>query len=156
MRDVLLLRYSTSPQGTQGLVWIRNQQTGLLDYFCCSIELPWYGNIPNYSCIPTGEYVCKWTYSPKYKRMMYILLEDFDHRSGIRIHSANWAGDIRKGYKRDLLGCIALGKGFIGGTGINDQLMLHTSRAVMSEFEEEMGGEDFLLKIEGDFECLEC
>lgn len=155
MRSGVLLRQSTSYQGTTGNLWIKNKRTGQMEYFCATLELPWYGNIPNYSCIPTGEYVCKWTYSPRYKRMMYILIEDYENRSGIRIHSANWAGDVRKGYRRDLLGCIALGKGFIGGSGIDNQLMLHTSRVTMVKFEKEMGGEDFHLTIAGEFQCLD-
>ena len=40
------------------------------------------------TAIPTGHYVINITYSPKYKRMMPLLL-DVKGFSGIRIHSGN-------------------------------------------------------------------
>lgn len=155
MRTVALIREYTSYQGTPGWVYVKNPETNQMDYFSRSLELPWRNNLPSISCIPTGSYVCKWTYSPTFKRMMYILLEDYEHRSGIRIHPASFAGDITQGYKCDLLGCIALGKGFIGGPNTGRQLLMHTSRVTMKKFEEEMAGEDFLLIITGEMPCLD-
>ena len=53
------------------------------------------------TAIPTGHYVINITYSPKYKRMMPLLL-DVKGVSGIRIHSGNTAKDTE--------GCLLVGK----------------------------------------------
>ena len=53
------------------------------------------------TAIPTGHYVVNITYSPKYKRMMPLLL-DVKGFSGIRIHSGNTAKDTE--------GCLIVGK----------------------------------------------
>lgn len=88
--------------------------------------------------------------SPRYGKLLYIL-ERVPNRSGIRIHSANYAGDYTLGYKRDLLGCIALGRNHFGGPGTNSQLMVTNSRDTMAKFEAEMEGKPFVLHIIGDF-----
>lgn len=80
------------------------------------------------------------------------LVTDVVNRSGIRIHSANYAGDILLGYKRDLLGCITMGSKFFGGPGTNSQLMVTNSRATMRKFEDELERETFRLDIVGDFQ----
>ena len=53
------------------------------------------------TAIPTGHYVINITYSPKYKRMMPLLL-DVKGFSGIRIHSGNTAKNTE--------GCLIVGK----------------------------------------------
>ena len=53
------------------------------------------------TAIPTGQYVINITYSPKYKRMMPLLL-DVKGFSGIRIHSGNSSKDTE--------GCLLVGK----------------------------------------------
>ena len=53
------------------------------------------------TAIPTGHYVINITYSPKYRRMMPLLL-DVKGFSGIRIHSGNTAKDTE--------GCLIVGK----------------------------------------------
>ena len=53
------------------------------------------------TAIPTGHYAINITYSPKYKRMMPLLL-DVKGFSGIRIHSGNTAKDTE--------GCLIVGK----------------------------------------------
>lgn len=150
LRHVVLLRArKTSWQGTPGRLYLRKGQSKQLKSFCRTIELPWLDNAVGKSCIEPGTYLCKYTMSPRYKKKMYILM-DVDGRSGIRIHSASYAGSVEKGYKCHLLGCIALGKGFIGGPGTGSQLLLHTSRVTMKKFEKEMGGKDFYLTVEGE------
>jgi hypothetical protein len=52
------------------------------------------------TAIPTGDYVVKMTYSPKYKRKMPQIM-NVKGFSGIRIHSGNTATDS--------LGCVLLG-----------------------------------------------
>ena len=53
------------------------------------------------TAIPTGHYVINITYSPKYKRMMPLLL-NVKGFSGIRIHSGNTSKDTE--------GCLLVGK----------------------------------------------
>ena len=53
------------------------------------------------TAIPTGHYVINITYSPKYKRMMPLLL-NVKGFSGIRIHSGNTSKDTE--------GCLIVGK----------------------------------------------
>lgn len=136
MKRVILKRLETGPEGTFGLFVVS-------DFAFHTAELPWHGNAPYISCIPTGIYVVKWTYSPKYKRKMY-LVTDVSGRSGIRIHSANWAGDRSLKLRSQVLGCIALGlrKGIIYG-----QKAVSQSRAAIQQFEDHMKGEPFELVI---------
>lgn len=148
LEHVVLLRAKTcSWQGTPGRLYVK--QRGQLLSYCRTLELPWLGNKQGVSCIKPGRYLCKYTMSPRYKKKMYILL-DVENRSGIRIHSASYAGSIERGYKCHLLGCIALGKGYLGGPGTASQLLLHTSRVTMKEFEKRMQGKDFYLTVEGE------
>lgn len=97
----VLERLESSDQGTFGRITFGNTTlfTG---------ELPERDNAANASCIPPGKYVCRWTYSPAFKRQMY-LVDGVPKRAGIRIHSANFMGDAPP-YKKQLNGCIALGE----------------------------------------------
>lgn len=70
---------------------------------CCTLELPWENNLRNHSCIPSGKYPCHLTYSPKFGKNMYEIL-NVPNRAGIRIHKAN--------YFDQLSGCIAVGSDF--------------------------------------------
>lgn len=131
-----LERVETGDQGTFGVLRYPGGEL-------YSGELPDHGNAPNISCIPAGSYECIWTYSPAFKRMMY-LVSGVPGRSGIRIHSANYMGDRAKGFKSHLYGCIALGK----KTGtIKGQRAILISRPAIREFEDAMGGESFQLEI---------
>lgn len=135
-----LSRTSSNLMGTAGrlTVW-----KGTESRSWASLELPWLGNANGVSCIPVGKYRCCMTHSPKYRKMMY-LVEAVPKRSGIRIHSANFAGSVKDGYRCDLLGCIALGRvhSFVGG-----QLCLTSSRVAMKQFEEFTEGKTFTLEI---------
>ena len=57
--------------------------------------------IKGQTAIPTGHYIIEITYSPKFKRMMPLLL-GVKGFSGIRIHSGNTAKDSE--------GCLLVGK----------------------------------------------
>lgn len=57
--------------------------------------------IKGQTAIPTGHYKIEITYSPKYKRMMPLILNVKGY-SGIRIHSGNTAKDTE--------GCLIVGK----------------------------------------------
>lgn len=65
-----------------------------------TLELPWKDNQPKISCIPEGTYDVERTYSPAFKKDLW-LVKNVPGRSGIRIHTAN--------YVSELLGCIAPG-----------------------------------------------
>lgn len=102
MRAAVLTREESTDQGTFGRLFA----DGLTLF---TGELPWRDNAPNVSCIPVGTYKAAWTFSPAFKRMMYLILP-VDGRSGIRIHSANLMGDKAMGFRSHLNGCIAMGK----------------------------------------------
>jgi len=72
------------------------------------------------------------------------LVEAVDKRTGIRKHSANLMGDIKKGFKAQLNGCISLGErlGWIDG-----QKAVLLSAPAMRRFENLMGGKPFVLEI---------
>lgn len=140
MKYAYLERGETSEQGTFGKIFFDDGElfTG---------EQPWLNNTPNKSCIPAKLYKCLWTYSPAFKRKMY-LVTSVDRRSGIRIHSANFMGDRDKGFKSHLYGCIAMGRSF--GT-LQGQKAILSSKPAIRQFEEWAGGEPFELEIVDGF-----
>jgi hypothetical protein len=134
--DALIHRFDRSLQGTFGQLW-----TPGLQLF--SGELPWLDNLPNVSCVPAGFYRCAWTWSPRFARFMYLLL-DTEPRLGVRKHSANLMGAIAHGFRAQLNGCIALGErlGYMAG-----QKALLLSAPAIRRFEAHMGHAPFLLEI---------
>ena len=88
---------------TKETTGVLTAQNGNLTFACKSLELPWLNNQHDISCIPSGTYQVKWTFSLKFFKYTYEIL-NVPNRSGIRIHSGN--------YYNDLLGCIALGDSF--------------------------------------------
>lgn len=107
------------------------------EFSCKTLELPWKNNEKSVSCIPDGEYICKWTYSPAFDRYLYEV-KDVPNRSGIRIHPAN--------YIKQLRGCIALGAAHkdLDFDKIDD--VTHSGQTCW-DFMQKMGKEDFLLII---------
>lgn len=85
------------------------------------------------TAIPTGEYIVRMTYSPKYRRMMPEVL-DVPCWTGVRMHSMNEAKDSE--------GCIGYGKNDKPG-------WISNSRATMKEFERRLiaAGWECRLKI---------
>jgi hypothetical protein len=140
MKQARIYRLYTGPEGTFG----RFVTDGTVLF---SGELPWRENKANVSCIPVGNYVCRWTYSQRFKRFMY-LVDGVSGRTGIRFHSANFMGDVNDGCKSQLNGCIALGEKL--GT-MNKQKALLLSKPAIRRFEEAMGKETFKLQIVEDF-----
>ena len=140
MKKAILHRFETSDEGTFGDIIFGSHAffTG---------EQPWMDNTANRSCIPEGEYICEWTFSPKYQRKMY-LVKSVDKRSGIRIHPANLMGNRKAGFKSHLNGCIALGKR-LGHDGKQKALVI--SRPAVTALENFMAGEDFELEIINGF-----
>jgi hypothetical protein len=102
--ELILIRISQSDQGTKGVLLINNT------FFCYTLELPWNNNIQNYSCIPPGTYnYDRWLFHRTIKS--YHILS-VPNRNYVLIHSGNYAGDPRKGYKTHVEGCILVGKYF--------------------------------------------
>ena len=134
--DVLIERRDSGDQGTFGLL-----TTGSLTLY--TGELPDRSNAPSISCIPAGRYRVVWAWSPRFRRYTYRLL-DVPARSGVLIHSANLCGDIARGYRSHLNGCIALGERL--GTLEGQRAVLLSAPAVR-RFEEFMGRQSFELEI---------
>jgi len=134
---LLLQRLETGDQGTFGRLVLPDGRmlfTG---------ELPDRGNAPNISCIPPGLYRCLWTWSPAFKRLMY-LVDRVPGRSGVRIHAANLMGDKALGFRAQLNGCIALGRAL---GHIESQKAVLRSAPAISTLETAMAFAPFELEI---------
>lgn len=116
-------------------------EKGRLIFSCKTLELSWKDNQNRISAIPTGTYAVKMTYSPRFKKDLY-LLENVPDRAGVRIHSANFASQLH--------GCIALGSDTkdINADGQLD--IIHSGRT-MAEFESLMKGKPFTLTIKNSY-----
>ncbi|MFH6983601.1 DUF5675 family protein [Marinoscillum luteum] len=88
----LLLTRKYFPKGTNG----RLTYNGSI--LCYTIELPWWDNQRNISCIPEGRYLLSKRHTEK--RGNHILVMDVPGRDGILFHPANDA-------LKELEGCIA-------------------------------------------------
>ena len=141
MKDVFLVRTVTSDQGTEG--FLTQLESG---FFCRTLELPWRDNKRSISCIPAGEYIVKVRQSPKYGRIYWVT--NVPNRSWILIHSGNVAGDVEKGFRTHVQGCILLGKKH--GMLYNQRAVL-TSRPTVNSFMRTMDYEPFKLTIVGSF-----
>lgn len=128
MKKVLLRRRPSIPMGTFGVL-----SADSLNLF--TVELPWKDNANNISCIPPGKYRCSWTKSPRLKKFTYEVT-NVKGRSGIRIHSANFACQV--------LGCIALGE----KNGVMDgKRGVFSSVSAVRRFEKLLDGQDFNLEV---------
>lgn len=137
----VLSRYESTDQGTFGHLNLEN------GFSCRTAELPWRGNSGQISCIPLGVYKFNWINSPKHG--MCYEAEAVPGRSNIQIHSANFAGDVLRGWESQLLGCIALGESagqLKNKDGILQKAVL-ASRAMMKKFEESTQGETLEIAI---------
>ena len=139
MKDVYLFRTITSDQGTEGILATDG-------FFCKTLELPWRNNQKGISCIPSGEYIVALRQSPKYGRIYWVT--NVPDRSWILIHSGNVAGDVNKGFRTHVQGCILLGKehGFL-----YDQRAVLNSRITVTKFMNIMNYKKFKLHIVGSF-----
>lgn len=89
--------------------------------FSC-IEPSWKNNKRRTSCIPTGTYLVKKRWSPKFKHHFHIL--DVLNRSWILIHAGN--------FRENSTGCILVGHSHrdINGDGVLD---LASSKAALRD-----------------------
>lgn len=127
MRQVKLIRTRHTNLSTLGIVFL---PSGQIIY---SLENPWLGNRRNVSCIPEGEYLCKWlprSGSGKYKRVWHV--QDVPERSGILWHAGN--------YPRHTLGCIL--PGIKRGKNV-----VYSSVKALNLMRAELAESDFILQI---------
>ena len=95
MKHLILNRTTlqSDPTGTLGELILNGK------IICQTLERPWKDNTPEISCIPTGEYLCKRTNSPKFGETFEIT--NVPNRTHILMHSGN--------YVTDSTGCVLLG-----------------------------------------------
>jgi hypothetical protein len=70
-------------------------------FSCETLELPWKDNQPDVSCIPVGNYTGIKVDATIRIPYQHISIPNVHMRSGICIHKANYASELR--------GCIAVG-----------------------------------------------
>lgn len=66
------------------------------------------------------------------------------NRSGILIHAGNYGGDIIKGYRSDIQGCILLGS---ARGHLNGQPVVTSSKVALKEFMDALDRKPFELEI---------
>jgi len=115
MKSLELRRIATGKQGTFGALKFDNTP------FAVTLEREWLDNQTNISCIPSGEYICKRVYSPKFGKTFEV--QGVEWRSHILFHKGNLNDDSH--------GCILVGESF-GYLG-KDQGIIDSS-AGFSEF----------------------
>lgn len=93
-----IVRGPSTDQGTFGVLTFGQDVVHTL-------ELPWRENKQQKSCIPVGKYQCAIVKSPRFGRVYGV--QNVPNRSNVLIHSANFAGDVDKGWTTQLHGCIA-------------------------------------------------
>lgn len=135
-----LQRLTTSYQGTVG--YLHFPWASYL-----SLELPWRGNIPLYSCIPPGSYKVRWTKSPRLRKFTYEILS-VPKRAGIRIHAGNYAGAVDRGFLSHSLGCPLLGRKL----STVPQLSVLRSRDAVLEMESILAGQPWTLEVTDEFD----
>lgn len=147
LTEINLIRFETSDEGTFGRILV------VPTPIFYTAELPWRDNKPDISCLPLGRYLCEWDWSPKRKRNIFFIREDYKDRDAFQIHSGNYVGDTAKKdpktglqYKADAFGCILLGNVFLGDSN-GGQKMIGDSKAALSRFESLMKQEPFYLNI---------
>ena len=140
MRTLTLYRFRSSDEGTLGAILDEAWEPIVL-----TIELPWVDNKRNLSCIPPGEYNVDYlprSGSGKYNKTYWI--RGVPSRSQVLIHSGNWAGSIKKGYRTHSNGCPLVGTRFgrLGG-----QMAVLASKIGMNKLRREIGEESFRLTV---------
>ena len=110
---------------------------------CRTLELPDKQNASNISRIPEGEYKCKYTQSASLKDKNGLPLKTYEilnvpKRGGVRIHSGNFASQIR--------GCILLGAAHKDINDDGNLDVIHSGQTLIN-FEQLMEYKDFTLEI---------
>jgi len=140
MERIGLRRLRTSDTGTEGVLLLPD------GVFCGTLELPWRGNAPSVSCIPCGEYAAEIRDSPHFGKVYQV--KDVPGRSFIEIHPGNFAGDVTRGLRSDVEGCILLGRSFGPLFG---QLAILDSRSTVAALRTRLEDQPFRLRIEEEY-----
>jgi hypothetical protein len=122
MSDLLkatIIRDPSTEEGTFGTF-------SCLTFHCYSGELPWRDNKTGKSCIPAGTYKVVWTKTPKHGECYQ--LENVKDRTAILVHKGNWCGDVDRGWKSDVEGCLLLGNAI--GTLVGQKALLSSKDAI--------------------------
>lgn len=146
LTELCLVRTSTGPEGTFGVLKDAN---GAVLYH--TAELPEDGgrasvhNEREVDCIPAGTYVCTLVKSPKFGLVYEVT--NIPNRSHVLIHAGNYAGNVDRGFKSHVKGCIILGTkmGVLDG-----QMAVKESKVALASFMNTMQGRDFVLMISWD------
>lgn len=139
MVRVGLRRLAQGDQGSRGVLILPD------GVFCNTLELPWRDNRPSMSCIPCGEYDVAIRQSPKFGNIYHV--KNVPGRSYILLHAGNLAGDVTKGYRTHVEGCILLGKYF---GQIEGQQAVLASRPTVRAFMERLESRPFRLLVEDE------
>ncbi|BCS94600.1 hypothetical protein DSLASN_02320 [Desulfoluna limicola] len=126
-----LTRLRQTDQGTEGFLTVP-----ALGFACFTLELPWRENRPCVSSIPPGTYSMAWRVT---RRRSTYHIRNVPKRSYILIHSGNYAGDIHKGFKTHVEGCVLLGKRM---GWLNGQRAVLVSRSTVRQFNKLMAGQN--------------
>ena len=147
MKNVTLTRLQSSDQGTFGHLAVEGSP-----FTCVTGELPWRDNAPNLSRIPVGVYTCRESWSDHFQAMLYHVL-NVPGRGSVEIHWGNWCGDIVKGYKSDVEGCILLGNalGELAPPDLTPQKAVVGSKTTVLAFMAHLQGLDFQLTVQDNF-----
>lgn len=132
MKIVTITRIKSTPKETIGHLRSFDAKFG-----CDTLELPWIDNKRNISCIPTGNYICKWNRTLKFPLGGYEL-QNVKNRSGIRIHPGNYFFNVQ--------GCILLGS-LPEDINHDGELDIKNSRSIINAFEKYLDKKDFILII---------
>jgi hypothetical protein len=137
---VTLQRGQSTDQGTFGVMTFGNDVVH-------TVELPWKDNQRQASCIPVGTYKCAIVKSPKFGRVYGV--SNVPGRANVLIHSANFGGDVSKGWDTQLHGCIApcLRVGKMRNSKGEMQSAGLVSRPALSRLMEWADGQTFELEI---------
>jgi len=136
--QAMLMRETSQEDGTYGILTLPDGST------FNTLELPWRNNETGKSCIPPGTYKVEMRDSPKFGPCYEV--KGVPNRSAILIHAGNTAGNVDKGLKSDVQGCILLG---LGRGRVNNQSAVIESKAAMASFMQKMSGRSFTLNVVG-------
>lgn len=128
--EVNIIRNQDDGVQTLGEIYVKGKKFNTL-------ELSLKDNKQNISCIPAGVYDVKYTFSPKFMKYTYEIL-NVRNRSGIRLHSGNKYTEIS--------GCVLCGNGYrdINGDG---RLDIINSTITIKEIEDLLERKPFKLFI---------
>jgi hypothetical protein len=135
--EVYIKRLYSDDQGTIGIL-----RVPAFIWKCYINELPDRNNEKCYSRILPGTYPVRCIYTEHYGDV--YLIEKVPDRTSILMHCGTYAGDTRKNWKSDVLGCLEFGRKVVL---LNDQRAVINSRSTRDEFQKLMNRQNFKLII---------